>query len=192
MAHPKDRSGLTRGQLLKGAAGSALSIGGVGALAGCENTTTPIGGGGGSNSKFVEARPLGPGGLPLPRPDNAVTWAITSDNRPIPEGRTREHGPLKIYNYADYIWPGLVKRFEKKYGTKVQIATYNSADEAIAKLAAGAVTFDVIIGLSGSNIVNLISQQLLLPLNHAYLPNLEKNICPQLQDTFYDRGSRYT
>ena len=77
MPHPKDRSGLTRRQLLQGAAGSALAIGGVGALAGCENTTTPIGGGGGVNSKFVQARPLGPGGLPLPRPDYAITWAIT-------------------------------------------------------------------------------------------------------------------
>src|SRR5438132_10580977 len=192
MPHPRDRSGLTRRQLLQGAAGSALAIGGVGALAGCENTTTPIGGGGGVNSKFVEARPLGPGGLPLPRPDYAITWAITPDNKPIPDGRKPERGPLRVYNYADYIWPGLVKRFEKKYGTKVQIATYNSADEAIAKLAAGAVTFDVIIGLSGSNIVNLLAQQLLLPLNHSYLTNLEKNIWPELQDPFYDRGARYT
>jgi spermidine/putrescine transport system substrate-binding protein len=191
MEHPRDRSGLTRKQLLKGAAGSALAVGGIGALAGCENTTTPIGGGG-VNSKFVEARPLGPGGLPLPRPDYAITWAITSDNPLIADGRKPEGGPLKIYNYADYLWPGLVKRFEKKYGTKVQIATYNSADEAIAKLAAGAVAFDVIIGLSGSNIVNLIAQQLLLPLNHSYLGNLEKNIWPELQDPFYDRGSRYT
>ena len=192
MAHPKDRRGLTRGQLLKGAAGSALAVGGVGALAACENTTEPIGGGGGVNSKFVQARPLGPGGLPLPRPDYAVTWAITDDNQPIADGKKPEGGPLNIYNYADYIWPGLVKRFEKKYGTKIQIATYNSADEAIAKLAAGAVAFDVVIGLSGSNIVNLIAQQLLQPLNHSYLPNLEKNIWPELQDPFYDRGSRYT
>jgi len=187
-----DLSGLTRRQLLKGAAGGALAVSGVGALAGCENTTTPIGGAGGTGSKFVQARPLGPGGLPLPRPDYAITWAITPDNQPIPDGRTPEKGPLRIYNYADYIWPGLVKRFEKKYGTKVQIATYNSADEAIAKLSSGAVTFDVIIGLSGSNIVDLIAKQLLLPLNHSYLPNLGKNIWPELQDPFYDRGARYT
>ena len=50
----------------------------------------------------------------------------------------------------------------------------------------------MIIGLTGSNIVNLIAQQLLQPLNHSYLPNLAKNIWPELQDPFYDRGSRYT
>jgi spermidine/putrescine transport system substrate-binding protein len=30
------------------------------------------------------------------------------------------------------------------------------------------------------------------PLNHEYLPNLEKNIWPALQSPFYDLGSRYT
>jgi len=77
--------------------------------------------------------------------------------------------------------------FERGYGDAL-----GSSDEAIAKLAAGAVNFDVIIGLSGSNIVNLIAQQLLRPLNHALLPKLEKNVWPQLQDPFYDGGSRYT
>ena len=48
------------------------------------------------------------------------------------------------------------------------------------------------MGLSGSNIVDLIAQQLLKPLNHSYLPNLEKNIWPELADPFYDRGARYT
>jgi spermidine/putrescine transport system substrate-binding protein len=173
-----------------------VGIGAAGALAGCENTTTPIGacetGLSGGASSLVVPKPVGPGGLPLPRTDNSVTWAITDTNRPIPSGRPTEKGTLNLYNYADYIWPGLVKRFEKQFGANVKIATYNSADEAIAKLAAGAVTFDVIIGLSGSNIVNLIAQKLLQPLNHDYLPNLEKNIWPALQDPFYDRGSRYT
>jgi spermidine/putrescine transport system substrate-binding protein len=195
MRHPKDRPGLTREQLLRRAAGSAAAVVGIGALAGCENTTEPIGSGGGPSgpaSKLVVQKPVGPGGLPLPRTDNAVTWAITENNKPIAEGRPVEKGPLNLYNYADYLDPATIKRFEKRYGVSVKLATYNSSDEAIAKLAAGAVAFDVILGLTGSNIVNLIAQQLLQPLNHAYLPNLAKNIWPELQDPFYDRGSRYT
>jgi spermidine/putrescine transport system substrate-binding protein len=196
MAHPKDdRSGMTRRRLLQGAAGSALGLSAAGVLAGCENTTTPIGAGAGGPTgpaaELVETKPVGPGGLPLPRPDNAVTWAITEKNKPIADGRPTERGPLRIYNYADYIDPALLKRFGKALHTSVQVATYNSADEAIAKLAAGAVAFDVILGLTGSNIVNLIAQQLLQPLNHTYLPKLA-NIWPELQDPFYDRGSRFT
>jgi spermidine/putrescine transport system substrate-binding protein len=122
----------------------------------------------------------------------AVTWAITPENRPIPDGRPAEKGPLNLYNYADYLDPVTVKKFSKLFNTSVSVATYNSADEAIAKLASGAVGFDVILGLTGSNIVNLIAQSLLQPLNHSYLPNLAKNIWPELQDPFYDRGSRYT
>jgi len=196
MDHPKDRSRLSRRQFVRLAAGSAVGLGAAGALAGCENTTTPIGAGGGgpagAAAELVVGKPTGPGGLPLPRPDNAVTWAITDTNEPIADGRPAERGPLRVYNYADYIDPALLKRFEKQYSTSVQVATYNSADEAIAKLASGAVAFDVIIGLSGSNIVDLIAQRLLQPLNHSYLSNLAKNVWPELQDPFYDRGSRYT
>jgi len=184
---------VSRRRLLQGAAGGALGVGAIGLLAGCENTTTPIGAcEGDGSSNLVVPKPTGPGGLPLPRPDNAVTWAITSDNEPIADGAPDESGPLGIYNYADYLDPALVKKFEKLTGRKVKSATYNSSDEAIAKLSAGEVAFDVIMGLSGSNIVNLIAKQLLQPLNHSYLRNLERNVWPELQDPFYDRGSRYT
>ena len=193
MAHPKDRTGISRRSLLKGAAGGALGIGALGVLAGCENTTTPIGAcEGDGSSNLVVAKPTGPGGLPLPRPDNAVTWAITSDNQPIADGVPNEDGPLTIYNYAEYLDPNLVRAFQKLTGRKVEIATFNSSDEAVAKLASGAVGFDIVMGLSASVIVSLIAQQLAQPLNHSYLTNFEKNIWPELQDPFYDRGSRYT
>jgi spermidine/putrescine transport system substrate-binding protein len=196
MEHPRERSGLTRRRLLHRAAGTAAALGVGGVLAGCENTTQPLGSGAGGPTgeaaKLVVPKPVGPGGLPLPRPDNAVTWAITPENRPVPDGRPSERGPLNLYNYADYLDPVTVKKFSKQFNTSVTVATYNSADEAIAKLASGAVGFDVIVGLTGSNIVNLIAQRLLQPLNHSYLPNLAKNVWPELQDPFYDRGSRYT
>jgi spermidine/putrescine transport system substrate-binding protein len=176
--------------------GAAIGLGvGGGLVAGCENTTTPIGAKGvgltGAAAELVVAKPTGPAGLPLPRTDNSVTWAITEENKPIADGRSAESGPLRIYNYADYIDPATVKKFQQLTKTKVQVATYNSAEEAIAKLASGQVAFDVIIGLTGSNIVDLIAHKLLAPLNHSYLPNL-KNVWPELADPFYDAGSRYT
>jgi spermidine/putrescine transport system substrate-binding protein len=213
MRHPKDRSGVTRRQLLRGAAAAAVGAGAAGTLAACQNTTTPIGycedtggteaggggngesgggGGGGLASSLVVAKPVGPGGLPLPRHDNSVEWAITEDNPMLAEGVAPEGGTLSVYNYADYIDPGLVQKFGEEFDCQIELGTYESADEAIAKLTSGTVPFDVVVGLSGSNIVQLLARQLLQPLNHAYLPNLAANIWPELQDPFYDRGASYT
>ncbi len=195
--HPK-QSGMSRRQLLRRSAVGAAGLSAAGVLAGCENTTTPIGAADAAGevskaaAELVVPKPLGPAGLPLPRSDNAVTWAITDDNKPIADGVKPEVGPLRIYNYADYVDLATVKKFQQKFNAKVQIATYNSSDEAIAKIASGAVSFDLIMGLSGSNMVDLIARRLLKPLNHSYLPNLEKNIWPELVDPFYDRGARYT
>jgi spermidine/putrescine transport system substrate-binding protein len=194
--HPKDRPGITRRQLARGAAGAVAGAGVAAGLAACENTTTPVGaeaaGPSGAAAELVVQKPTGPAGLPLPRTDNSVTWAITDENKPVKDGRDAEPGPLRVYNYADYLDPVTVKRFQKEFSTKVEIATYNSAEEAIAKVSSGAVDFDLIVGLTGANIVDLIAHKVLAPLNHSYLPNLEKNIWPDLADPFYDRGSRYT
>ena len=161
-------------------------------LAACENTTDPVGNAAtGSSSPLVVPKPLGPGGLPLPRTDNSVTWAILDDNQPIPDGKEPEGGSLRVYNYADYLDPDTLKKFETEFNCRVEVATYNSADEAYSKLASGSVDFDVIIGLSGGHIVQLMAGRILQPLNHSYLPNLA-NIWPELQDPFYDKGARYT
>jgi spermidine/putrescine transport system substrate-binding protein len=200
VSHPKDRSGLTRGQLLRGAAAAAAGVGVVGGLAACENTTEPLAVGcepgaenGGSGSPLVVPKPVGPAGLPLPRTDNSVTWAIVDDNQPIAADRPPETGAtLNLFNYPDYIWPALMRRFEERYDCEVKLGTYETADEAVAKLQSGVVDYDVILGLSGSNIVNLMALQLLQPLNHTYLPNLAANIWPALADPFYDREARYT
>jgi spermidine/putrescine transport system substrate-binding protein len=197
MAHPKDRRGFTRRQLFQGAAAAAVGVGAAGGLAACENTTTPIadcapGEGGEAGSPLVEPKPVGPGGAPLPRNDNSVTWAISDDNQPIEDGLQPESdATLRLFNYADYLDPALMQEFRQQYDCAVELATYNSADEAIAKLQSGSVNYDVILGLSGSNIVNLMALTLLQPLNHTYLPNLA-NVWPELADPYYDKGARYT
>ncbi|HMG99608.1 MAG TPA: hypothetical protein VK546_11850, partial [Gaiellales bacterium] len=59
--HPREHR-LTRRNLVRGAIGA--------------------GGGNPAVQKFVVPKPTGPNGLPLPRTDNSVTWAITDDNPP--------------------------------------------------------------------------------------------------------------
>jgi spermidine/putrescine transport system substrate-binding protein len=129
--------------------------------------------------------------FPLARPDNPVTWPIYDDNPPIESGLEPEkNATLKIYNWEEYLWPKLTKQFGKEFGCKVEISTFGGVDEALAKIRTGQVDYDVYFP-DPSLIGKLISAKLIRPLNHDYLANL-KNVWPNLQDPFYDKGSRYT
>ena len=63
-------------------------------------------------------------------------------------------------------------------------------DEAISKISAGAVEFDVFFP-TPDRLGRLVVGKALQPLNHDYLPNL-KNVWPSVQDPWYDKESRYT
>jgi spermidine/putrescine transport system substrate-binding protein len=128
--------------------------------------------------------------LQLARPDKPVEWPIFEDNPPIESGLEPESGTLRIYNWNDYVWPRMLRRFEKEYGVKVELTTFSTADEATAKLVSGAVDFDVYFP-TPDRLGRLVLGKILQPINLEYIPNLQ-NVWPSLQDPFYDRGSRYT
>jgi spermidine/putrescine transport system substrate-binding protein len=84
-----------------------------------------------------------------------------------------------------------MRQFEKEYGVKVELTTFSTSDEAIQKLATGAVDFDVFFPFP-DRFGRLVVGKILQPLNHDYIPNLATSIWPSLQDPFYDQGSQYT
>ena len=84
----------------------------------------------------------------------------------------------------------MLAAFEDEYGVTVEVTTFTSMDEAIAKLASGQVEFDVFFP-TPDRIGQLAAAKLLQPLNQTYLPNLA-NVWESLQDPFYDQGSVYT
>jgi spermidine/putrescine transport system substrate-binding protein len=128
--------------------------------------------------------------LPLARPDSPVTLPLYDDNAAIASGLDPEGGPLRIYNWVDYLWPKKLKEFGKEYGVDVEVTTFSTMDEAIAKLASGAANFDVFFPTT-DRISRLAYGKLVQPLNRDYVPNLA-NVWTALQDPFYDQGSRYT
>ncbi|MBA2457203.1 MAG: spermidine/putrescine ABC transporter substrate-binding protein, partial [Nocardioidaceae bacterium] len=128
--------------------------------------------------------------LPLARPDNPVTLPLHDDIPPIADGLEPESGTLKIFNYFDYIAPGVLKAFGDEYGVEVEVTTFNSMDEAVAKLRTGQVNFDVFFP-TPDILAKVAVGKLLQPINHSYLPNL-RNAWAQLQDPFFDQGARYT
>ena len=114
--------------------------------------------------------------LTLAAPDNPVTWDIAEDNKPIADGLAPEKGAtLQLYSYADYVSPDAVKSFGDKYGVQVQISTFNDTDEAITKIRGGNVEYDIYFP-SYDQISRMVSGNLIRPLNHSYIPNIEQRV----------------
>ena len=132
-----------------------------------------------------------PANLRIASPKDPVTWEITSDNRPIPDGLGPEKdAELHVYTYADYIAEEAVNSFQDKYGTRVRISTFNSTDDALTTIHDGGVDFDIYTP-SYDQIGRLVTGGLLRPLNHSYIPNIT-NVWPQFRNPWYDGGWRYS
>jgi spermidine/putrescine transport system substrate-binding protein len=183
---PERRAGTTRRTFIRRATAAAAGVSVPGLLAAC-GTTSPTATGGGSKA----AAATGPGGLPLARPDHPVTLPIYADNKAIASGLSPEKGPLQFYNWDQYINNDVVKAFEKKYGVNVQISTFTTMDEAVAKISSGTVQFDVFVP-ELVFLERLAVGKVLQPLNLSYVPNLKANVWPSLHSPWYDVGARYT
>ena len=48
-------------------------------------------------------------------------------SEPIDDGLEPEAGPLRVFNYADYVNPDVVASFEQKYGVKTQVTGLTAA-----------------------------------------------------------------
>ena len=127
----------------------------------------------------------------LARPDRPVTLPIKDSNPPIDDGLEPETGgAFKILNYDQYMAPGVMKSFGKKYGVKVQVTPYSNYDEMLSKIRAPGQSFDLVF--PGPSVLSkMVFAELLQPLNKSYVPNLQ-NVWPEYQDPWYDQGARYT
>ena len=174
------REGMSRRQLLQA---SALALPVVGILAACARDAGGSGGGSGAASASATT-------LQIASPTNPVTWPIAPDNQPIASGLPPESGTLQVYNYSDYIDPAAISSFEKKYGVKVAVSTFNDTNESLSKIRAGTTPYDVYFP-SYDQIGKLVLAGLIRPLQHSYITNIG-NVYPEFQNPFYDQKWQYT
>jgi spermidine/putrescine transport system substrate-binding protein len=175
--HPRENRGsrASRRQFL--ALGALAAAAGTGALAGCGSRQPK------SNAAAEE--------VALSRPDRPTKLPLHSDVAAIKDGLAPEKGgTLKIFNYPEYLSPDVIKAFGEEHGVTVEVTTFTTQDEAIAKLRTAGTAFDVYFP-TPDIVGKLAAGKLLQPLNKSYLPNLT-NAWPELQDPFYDKGSQYT
>jgi len=97
---------------------------------------------------------------------------------------------LHLYNWNNYIAPETVKRFEEQCKCEVVQTYYSDNEELLAKLAAGAKGYDILVPTSNA-MQALIRGGQLKPIDKTKLTNL-RNIDPIYLDTAFDPGNKYS
>lgn len=97
---------------------------------------------------------------------------------------------LYLYNWNNYISDQTIARFEAECRCKVVQDYYSDNEEMLAKLAAGASGYDLIVP-TGNAVEALIRSKQLRPLDKTRLPRLG-NLKPEFLDAFFDPGNRYS
>ncbi len=97
---------------------------------------------------------------------------------------------LNIYNWSDYIGPDVIPGFEREFGVKVVYDTFESSEEMVARLLAGATGYDLIVPTTYA-VTALRGADLLAPLSLRYLPNLP-NLAPIFRGRPHDPENQFT
>ena len=98
---------------------------------------------------------------------------------------------LNIYNWSDYIDPGLLKQFTAETGIKVRYDTFDSNEVLETKVLQGGTGYDIVVP-SNHNIPRYVAAQAIQPLDKAKLKGLE-NLDPAVMARMaaFDPGAKY-
>ena len=97
---------------------------------------------------------------------------------------------LHLYNWNNYLAEETAKAFEAACKCKLVQDYYSDNEELLAKLAAGATGYDILVP-TGNAVQTLIAQGALRELDRAKIAGLD-NIKPEFLNQFFDPGNRYS
>ncbi len=97
---------------------------------------------------------------------------------------------LYLYNWNNYISDRTIARFEARCACRVVQDYYSDNEEMLAKLAAGASGYDLIVP-TGNAVEALLRSKQLRPLDKARLPHFG-NLKAEFLNGFFDPGNRYS
>src|SRR6266852_1671559 len=115
----------------------------------------------------------------------AATMAIT------PAAAQPKERVVNVYNWSDYVAPGVVEDFSKETGIKVRYDTFDSNDTLETKLLAGKSGYDLVVP-TAYFLERQIKAGVFQKLDKARLPNLINawdDIARRL--AAYDPGNQY-
>jgi len=100
-------------------------------------------------------------------------------------------GELNVFVWTEYVSDAAFQAFEKETGIKVNVSTFSSNEDMLAKFKSESEgTYDILLP-SDYAVEYLIAQDKLLELDKSKLPNMA-NINSAYLDTSYDPGNKYS
>src|SRR6266481_450516 len=98
---------------------------------------------------------------------------------------------VNVYNWSDYMAPGIIEDFSKETGIKVRYDTFDSNDTLETKLLAGKSGYDVVVP-TGFFLERQIKAGVFQKLDKSKLPNLV-NLWPEIAQRLaaHDPGNLY-
>jgi spermidine/putrescine-binding protein len=113
---------------------------------------------------------------------------------PLDDAPDRSLPPLErelaIYNWSDYVAPDTVADFEAEFGVRVTYDVFESNEEMLAKLQAGARGYDLVVA-AGNFVTPLVGLGLAARPSQRYLPNIG-NVSPLFRRLPFDPSDEYT
>jgi len=97
---------------------------------------------------------------------------------------------LNIYNWEDYFGETTIEDFEKEFGVKVNLETYEDELVMLATVQSDPKKHDIIIA-SDTLIQEMVSMQLLAQIDMANIPNF-KNIAEEFKNHPYDPENKHS
>lgn len=106
-------------------------------------------------------------------------------------GKSGENGTLNLFIWTEYVPESVIKDFEKEYGIKVNVTTFSSNEDMLAKVKSeSSGTYDI-VQPSDYMVEQMIAQGMLAELDKEQLTNLS-NIEEAYLDPSYDKGNVYS
>lgn len=107
------------------------------------------------------------------------------------EKNSAKNGELNLFIWTEYVPDSVIRKFEDEYGIKVNVTTYSTNEDMLAKVKSESEgTYDI-VQPSDYMVESMISQGLLEKLDQKALTNLS-NMGEQYLDQDYDPGNVYS
>ena len=100
-------------------------------------------------------------------------------------------GELNLFVWTEYLPDSVVEKFQKETGIKVNVSTYSSNEDMLAKVKSETAGAYDVLNPSDYMVAQLISQDMLRELDFDKLPNFS-HIGESYKNPAYDPGNKYS